>query len=342
VTSTQTAGTLTVVADSTPTTNIVSSVDTTVTAANASANLNIGGVGNYTITGAGTLALSVNEAATHTTGTLTVTSAGSAALTIVENASGLGAVTINTAGTGTVSLAALSTHTSHTINLSNTGTTTLLSGTTSLANTINTTSVTNHTFLSAATVNSVETYIGSSSIDDVTLGLGADRFTTGGGADVFRTTITTGMATDTGIVSGFASGVALPAQGTAINATGLDIITVTGTAAAFSIVLQAGTASTTYTAGAASLIVRNSGAALGDGTSNSMAAMNGSYSSSTGLFTISNAGSDTLLVYDDNGQIAAGNYRGIVLVGYVDTGGADTFTMVSSATVGTATFQVVL
>jgi hypothetical protein len=60
----------------------------------------------------------------------------------------------------------------------------------------------------------------------------------------------------------------------------------------------------------------------------------GSYASSTGLFTIAASGADTLLVYDDNGNDAGANYRGIVLVGYIDTGTADTYTSTGSGAAG--------
>jgi hypothetical protein len=37
------------------------------------------------------------------------------------------------------------------------------------------------------------------------------------------------------------------------------------------------------------------------------------------LFTVSTAGSDSLFVYDDDGNAgASGTYRGVILVGYVD------------------------
>jgi len=169
VTSNQTAGTLTVNLTATCS-NIFSTVDTTVNAVSAGANVNICGPANYTITAAGTIAMSLNEIATHTTGSLTVTSAGAAALTIVEDASGLGAVIINTGGTGTVSLAALATHASHTINLGDSGVTTLLSTSTATAISINATNTSSaHTYVNASTTSSVDTYIGNSAVDNVTL-----------------------------------------------------------------------------------------------------------------------------------------------------------------------------
>jgi len=321
VTSSQTAGTLSVTLSSAVCSNIFSSVDTTVNASAASANLNICGPANYTITGAGTITMSINEQATHTTGTLTVSN-GVAPLTIVENAAGLGAVIINTVSTGTVSLVALATHASHTINLSSSGVTTLLANTTATAISINATSTaTAHTYVNAATTIGVDTYIGNSAVDTVTLGLGADRFTTGGGADVFRITL---PETQTGLVSGFGAGGTVPALGTAINVTGLDIITVTGAAAAFSIDV-AYSDTTQVTGNATNTIVRTSGATISGATLSDLVSVTGSYSSSTGLFTLAASGADTLLVYDDNGFLAGGGLRGIVLVGYVDTGGADTW-----------------
>ena len=59
----------------------------------------------------------------------------------------------------------------------------------------------------------------------------------------------------------------------------------------------------------------NAGANGGSGA----ALLTGTYSSSTGLFTVDTAGTASLFVYDDNGDTAAGNLRGIVLVGYVAT-----------------------
>ena len=336
VTSTQTAGTLSVTLTSAVCSNIVSSVDTTVNATAASANLNIGGPANYTITGAGTITMSINEQATHTTGSLTVNS-GTAALTIVENASGTGAVIINTVSTGTVSLAALATHASHTINLSSSGTTTLLAGSTATAISINATATTTaHTYVNASTTSAVDTYIGNSAVDNVTLGLGADRFTTGGGADVF--TITDPL-TQTGMTTSVAAGVAIPAQGTAINVSGSDVITVTGAAAAWSIVVDYSNADA-VTVDAVSTIVRTSGVTMTGATTGDLASMVGSYSSTTGLFTVSSSGADTLLVYDDNGVVAGGNMRAIVVVGYIDTGAADTWT--TTATGDLATYLVVL
>ena len=50
----------------------------------------------------------------------------------------------------------------------------------------------------------------------------------------------------------------------------------------------------------------------------------GTYDSATNLFTVSLAGTSTLYVVDNNGDIAAGSYVGIVLVGYIDNAQNDT------------------
>jgi hypothetical protein len=193
---------------------------------------------------------------------------------------------------------------------------------TATAYTVNATDANAHAYINSSTTSSVDTYIGGSAVDTVTLGLGADKFTTGGGADVFNIT----PATGTGIVSGFAASTAVPAQGQNVNVSGLDIITVTGSAAAFTIVT--GLTITVQN------IVRNGGA-MGAGANGggAIAEITGTYNSTTGLFTVDTGGTSTLVAYDDNGDTAGGSYRGIVLVGYTDQGAVDTYTGTFTAAV---------
>ena len=149
---------------------------------------------------------------------------------------------------------------------------------------------------------SVDTFTGGSVVDTVTLGLGADVFTSGGGADVFNVT----MATHTGAALGFAASTAVPT--TALTTTGMDVITGASTGMVIDL-----TGLTTV----ANAIVRNGGT-MGAATAGDIALIVGNYASGTNQFTPSLAGSDTLLVADNNGTTAAGGYNGIVLVGYVD------------------------
>ena len=147
---------------------------------------------------------------------------------------------------------------------------------------------------------------GGSGVDDVNLGLGADFYTTGGGNDVIHLA----AATDTGLAIGFIAGVA-PVNGTAINVSGLDVIT--GYGAGVMIDLGIAGLSTTF--------IRNGGTF----TTNSQGLITGTYDSATATFTIGTSGTSTLYVFDDDGSASVTtNYRGIVLVGYVDAAGNDT------------------
>jgi hypothetical protein len=338
VTSTQTAGTLTVTSGAaSATASVISSVPTTVTATTLSGAMSIGGVGDFTINGAGSIAVTVTELASHTTGSLTISN-GTVAVLVTENSAGLGPVVINQSASGTTDITALVTHASHTYNLTNVGVLTTLAASTATAYSITTTSATAHTYVNSSTTSSVDTYIGSSSVDNVTLGLGADKFTTGGGADVFSIVAST---LDTGQLAGFSTGAAAPVQGTAINVSTADVITVTPGADAWSIVVGFASDTAAVTATIAPLIVKNGALNIGANTTAQLVSLQGTYSSTTNLFTVDTAGVSTLLVYDDTGVVATGNYRGIVLVGYVDTGAADTWTGAHGA-IDTMTYLVVL
>jgi hypothetical protein len=51
----------------------------------------------------------------------------------------------------------------------------------------------------------------------------------------------------------------------------------------------------------------------------------GSYTASSGFFTPSVTGTDTAVVFDSDGTgTASATYSSVILVGYVDTGAADT------------------
>jgi hypothetical protein len=59
----------------------------------------------------------------------------------------------------------------------------------------------------------------------------------------------------------------------------------------------------------------------------------GSYSSSTGLFTISASGADSLFVTDVDDTAGTADYSGIVLVGYATSATAATATEVGTSNV---------
>jgi hypothetical protein len=292
---------------------ITSASATTINALALGAIDTIGGTGAFTVTGLGTVAAGqITEAAGHT-GALTVTTAGTNASTITEvvGATAVGTVTINQAGTLALTVVATVNHGATNV---------IASGVNSLAisgaGVLNYTQTGNdaHTIVSTTTGAAGDTVVGGSGVDTVTLGVGPDRFTTGGGADI----ITVVALTDTGIVSGFSAGAAAPVNGQNVNTSQLDIIT--GFSAGASIRMTgAGFANATYA------IVRNGATNIGTDTANNLVMLSGSYASATNIFTVDTAGTSTLVVYDDTGDAAGGAYRGIVLVGYLDTGAADTF-----------------
>jgi len=302
-------GTVSVAVGTTGTVNSTTAI--TVNAAAATGNVAIQNNGNFTITGLGTAAGgAIVEAATHTTGSLTVTTASTNGGTITGNAAGTGTLTVNHAGTGTATIATGG-HGAVSVVASAANTVTI-SGAGNLSYTQSGNA--NKTITSTTTGAAGDTVVGGSGVDTVNLGVGPDRFTTGGGNDV----ITIVALTDTGIAAGFSTAAAAPVNGQSVNTSGLDVIT--GFSAGASIaVTGAGFTNATYA------VVRNGATNIGADTTNNLVMLTGSYSSSTNLFTVDTAGTSTLVVYDDTGDAAAGGYRGIVLVGYVDTGAADTW-----------------
>jgi hypothetical protein len=137
------------------------------------------------------------------------------------------------------------------------------------------------------------------------LGAGGDSFTSGGGADVFTTVV----ATDTAVALGFGHATAVPT--TAVGTSGMDVIT--GMVAGMTIATGLITAS-------ANAMIRNGGTTMsGTNAANTASALLvGTYSDAANTFTPSNAGADSLLVVDNNGDTGAGGFSGIVLVGYTD------------------------
>ena len=292
------------------------------------AALTLGGVGAWTVTALGTVAgASVLEAASHIGGALTVTTASTNAVTVTETTGGTGAVTVNHAGTQTLTLVTIAGHSSSTVN-STAANATTVSGAGALTYTVSGTAAI-HTVTSTTTAAAGDTVTGGTLADIINLGVGPDSYTTGGAADV----ISVVNSLDTGLASGVAVG-AVPVQSQGINTAGMDIIT--GMSAGVTILISGATASTSANA-AAYVVVRNAGT-IGANTTNDIAMLTGTYSSTTDVFTVDSAGTSTLLAYDDNGIVSAGGQRGIVLVGYVDTGGTDTW--IGSGTVGSIFLSV--
>jgi hypothetical protein len=224
-------------------------------------------------------------------------------------------------GTGVVTLTALANHASQTINM--TAATdvavkvTVADASTATAYTVNASGAGTFIFVGDSNTSAIDTYNGGAGVDDVTPGGGGDIISLGAGSnDIVRIT----LPAHTGIAAGIVAGGAAPANGTTINVAAMDKIsglsagdTIRFTGAAADMVVN----NTAYT------ILRN-GQTLGANNTNNVLMLTGTYDAATGLFTVSTGGNSTLLCYDDNGIQAGGDYRGVVLVGYVDTGGTDT------------------
>jgi hypothetical protein len=270
----------------------------------------------FTVSGIGTIATSVVTESATNTADLTVTTTSTAAGTITQASTAVaGDFVLTVGGTGALGLTALASHSSQTINLNGTSTVTVAALSTATAYTVTVGGTAgNRTFIGDTDTTNVVTYTGGAGIDAVTTRLGADVVDLG--ADAVADVINILGIADTGFASGVVVG-ALPANGVTINTAGLDKISNFGTGDTIDM-----TGPVTTNVGYA--IVRNGGT-LGAATTNDYALITGDYTSSSNLFTVNSGGSSTLMAFDDNGVTAAGAYRGIVLVGYTDTGAADTF-----------------
>jgi len=222
---------------------------------------------------------------------------------------------LNAAGTGTVTIT--DAHTAGTTTIATNGGVRTINATISSATgPFTVTGATATTITATAGVHAItggagaDTITGFTGADTIVGGGGGDRITTGGGADRINM-----AAADTGLVTGLAASGAIWANGTILGTSALDVIT--GFVPTAAIVLTDITTLSTTT------IVRNGGT-LGAADAGNVAHITGTYDSSANTFTTSLAGTSTLFVYDDNGTTALGNYRAVVLVGYVDGAGNDT------------------
>jgi hypothetical protein len=123
-------------------------------------------------------------------------------------------------------------------------------------------------------------------------------------------------------VLGFTQSTAIPTT-TAIFVGSSDVITGFANGMNITIGTAIDAAGATTATAHSGTIIRNGGT-MGTGTAGDVALITGNYTASTSFFTPSISGTDSLFVYDDNGETAAGGYRAVVLVGYVDTGTVDT------------------
>jgi len=284
----------------------------------------MGGTSNLVVTGLGTATTGVGgftEAATHTGADVTTTITTAGALVNTSTLAGpLGTVTFTDANTGVGAAAttlATGTLTGRVINVTVTGATGdfILTGT-------NPATITATAGVHGLTGGAgADTITGFTGADTITGGIGADIMDAGSAVAGVVDNFPIAATTDTGVVLGYVGNAATMATtGFAINTSGLDKIS--NFAVGDTI-----TTGVTYAAGAAATaMLRNGGtsvtqAATDAGTQNAL--LVGSYTADTNQFVVSPAGSDSLFVYDDNGTTAAGGYRGIVLVGYVDLEGND-------------------
>ena len=155
-----------------------------------------------------------------------------------------------------------------------------------------------------------DTLVGGAGADTITGGDGADVMTGGTGSDVFYYT-----------GSGFETGSVSPAviywggsvdAGTSISVTAMDKIT--DFAAGDSVVTSAGGSATSGVNAVGSAWTAYSGF------------LKGTYNAAAQTFVFSTTGTDSLFAYDFDGNSATNDIRAVVLVGYVDSGTADTMT----------------
>ena len=168
--------------------------------------------------------------------------------------------------------------------------------------------------LTGATASS--TLIGGSGADTITGGAAADKIVGGLGADV----MTGGLGADTFYYagSGFETGTISPATvyyggtvaaGSSVSTTGMDKI----------LDFAVGDIIQTNTTTSADMTTNATGALWSAVTG----FLKGTYDSTAGTFVFSTTGTDSLYVYDFDGSTSTNDMRGIVLVGYVDTGTTD-------------------
>lgn len=168
------------------------------------------------------------------------------------------------------------------------------------------------------------TITGSASADSIVGGAGADTINGGTGADTIKgaagaDVINVGTGTDIvqygAAAETFASAIT---SGTTV-LTGIDVISGMAAGDALSLFSDAGI--TTATTVGTSI--------MSAGTANAAAIVKGDYNATTGIFTTSTTGADSLVQWDSNGTAASGNVESIILVGFAGslTATANTLTL---------------
>lgn len=292
---------------------------TTVNVAAMTGSVVLSGNANYTVTGLGSSVLTgasatgLTEGTSHTSGLLMIKASGNKANLVTLNPQATGAVTIESAHTGSGAnglTIATGTSLSRSISVTLSGATGDVTATGSNPVSMSV-EAGSHSLVGGS---GQDTLLGFTGADTIVGGVGADRISTGGGAD----TLILSPTLDTGTVSGVTASAALPANGASVDVTNMDIVV--GFANGMRVVTNLTETGT---------LARNGGT-LGAGGSTSTdadgALLKGIYNSSTNQFTLSDTGTSSLFIYDDNGDVAGATYRGVVLVGYVDQEGNDTYT----------------
>ncbi len=158
--------------------------------------------------------------------------------------------------------------------------------------------------------NGDNTIITGSGADVITLGSGANTVTGGTGGDKITFAAHTGVDVVKYTSSGQTTSGTVTSGSTALTAAnGYDIYT--GLQAGDEIDLQRLTDSA-YTSGAL-------GTTLNGATGGTIVIVRGTYVASTGIFTTSSTGTDSILQWDSNGSVSGGNTETIVLVGFVNS-----------------------
>lgn len=321
-------GTLSVTTTTTYAGAIASSTASLVTineAATTSGVPTFGGTSNLVVNGLGTATTGTGgftEINTHTGTAVTTTLNITGALISTSTLAGaLGAVTVNDAHTGTGaanSVLATSTLTGRVITYNLTGATGDMQVTGTNAVTVNVTAGA-HAIVTGGGNDTINISSTGTSAETINGGLGADNIVFSGAAAAggIAHAIAIGvdaptLITNSGVVIGQVFNTAVTGS---FNVAALD--KVTGFMPSDSIQLGA---AVTFSA----TVIRN-GAALGaSATTGATGLIVGTYDVVAQSFLVSNAGTSTLFIYDQDGTGAGTSFGGVVLVGYVDALGNDT------------------
>jgi Ca2+-binding RTX toxin-like protein len=172
-----------------------------------------------------------------------------------------------------------------------------------------------------------DTLTGGNGDDDLTGGAGNDTISTGtgtdnvtGGAGVDTITLGTGAKTIKIAAGDSTTTTAITSISAGMSVAGADVIT--GVNVGDTFVLQAA-ASDNYSGSAGVGVGSSAGAGLADNDTfsttaavdNSISFVLGVYSSASSLFSANAAGSDVLMVWDDNSSTSGQTYRAVILPG---------------------------